>query len=137
MATTTQQLITLLTIMLIMNVGLHLFQGGLTEAGSETIIYTSAGTPYSRYASAVNSDDNYLPSEEFTSSDSTGNLVTDTWRNIKNWFKASPLGFVGDVLKQPYGFLTDVEVPSEIALAVATIWYLIALMLIVSWWGGR
>lgn len=141
--TSTTTMIIMVSMMLAMNVGMVMFQAGVTEANpvGSPYFFNASGSPYANYASddALLVDDSYLPSDDDVEQDDTGNIITDTYRSIKSWTrqKLSPLGFVTNVLEQPYGFLRDLDVPVSISLAVGVIWYLIAIIIIVSWWMGR
>lgn len=140
--TTTTQMIFIVAIMLAMNIGLAMFQGAVSEAnplGSQ--FFNVSDSPYANYV--VNNtlivDDSYLPQDDSVEADASGNIFTDTYAKIKSWTQTTlaPLGFLANILKQPYGFLNDLNVPSSIALAIGVLWYMLAIIIIISWWMGR
>jgi hypothetical protein len=140
--TSTTQLITILGVMLIMNVGIVFFENGMNEINpTHTNNFNISGSPYSAYIkdNNFNLSDQYLPEDEQSEADTSGNLFTDTFNSMKSWFKEklAPLSFITSMLGQPYGILKDSGLPMEIASAFAMLWYLFTLLVIVSWWGGR
>jgi len=142
MGTSTATLIILLTVMLACNISLAMVQGGISEVNpSAPVFFDVADSPYANYVvnDTLNVSDSYLPSDDSVDADASGNVFTDTYKAIKGWSreKLAPLNFAGNLLKQPYGFLKDIGVPQDIALAFGVLWYMIALLVIVSWWMGR
>jgi len=140
--TSTVQMITIMSIMMAINVALVLVQGGFTEVNpTGEIFFNVTDSPYANYAGADNIkvDSSYLPSDSSVEADSSGNVFSDTYKSMKGWIQQvlSPLNFVADILKQPYGFLRDINVPISICLAVGVFWYIIALLVLVSWMMGR
>jgi hypothetical protein len=140
--TSTMTMIMLVSVMLAMNVGLTMFQGAVSEVNPDGVqFFDVANSPYARYV--VNDtlivDDGFLPSDDSVEGDTSGNIFTDTYKSIRSWTqqKLAPLSFISNVLKQPYGFLKDVGVSNSIALALGVFWYMLALIIIVSWWMGR
>jgi len=140
--TSTTQLIFIVTIMLAINVGLTMFQGAVLEANpSGVYFFNSSDSPYANYVdgNTLTVNDSFLPQDDSVEADTSGNIFTDTYDKIKSWSQKvlAPFNFLGNILKQPYGFLTDLKVPSSIALGIGVLWYMIALIVIVSWWMGR
>ena len=140
--TTTTQLITIVGIMLAINVSLVMLQSGIDEVNPDGVqFFEKENSPYSNYVSDQEFllGEEYLPSDENAEADTSGNIFTDTYKSMATWFKVklAPLGFVGSTLTQPYGFFKDVGMPTNISLTFAMFWYLLAIILIVSWWGGR
>jgi len=140
--TTTTQLIFIVSIMLAMNIGLAMFQGAVSEANPSGVqFFNISESPYANYVQndTLIVDSSYLPQDDSVESDTTGNIFTDTYAKIKSWTQTTlaPLGFIANVLKQPYGFLRDLNVPLSVALAIGVIWYMIALIITISWWVGR
>jgi hypothetical protein len=135
-------MITMVVIMLAMNVAMAMTQGALLEVNpSGEVFFDVAASPYANYASDTDIlvDDSYIPQDTDIEADTSGNVFSDTYKTMKSWVQITlePLGFIVDILKQPYGFLTDLDVPPAIALAVGAIWYIIALLVFVSWLMGR
>ena len=141
--TTTTQLITIISIMLAFNIGLTFFQGAVLEVNpSGQFFFNVSDSPYSNYVenNSLIVDDSLLPSDPEVEGDTTsGNIFTDTYKSIKAWTESTlaPLSFVANILKQPYSFLSDIGIPVSIALAIGVIWYMLALIVLVSWWMGR
>ena len=127
--------------MIVINVGLSMVQGAITEINPSVQFFDTSNTPYAKYVQndTLNVDNSYFPDSAETEADSSGNLFADTYNIAKSWVqnKLSPLSFISNVLKQPYGFLNDIGVPTPIALGFGVLWYLIALLLLISWLIGR
>lgn len=79
-----------------------------------------------------------LPSSESSISPTTGNIFTDSFTAIKNWFlETTGLSYLVQVLSAPSNFLKAIGVPSEISFAFGGLWYLITLFLIIAFFTGR
>lgn len=133
-------MITIIGIMLTINMALGMFQLAVLETNPNADNrFKLENTPFANY---VNSDyelivgDELYPENEGDTGD-TGNIFTDTYKNFKTWIKNSPLSLLGGTLNQPYGFLKDVGLHPIIAGMFGVLWYLLALVIIVSWVGGR
>lgn len=140
--TSTTQMIAIVSVMIAVNAGLYFFQGGVTEINpSGPDFFNVSNSPYSKFVqnNTLLVDDSYLPSDEAIETDTSGNIFTDTYKQIKSWVqeKLAPLNFIPNILKQPYGFLKDMGLPVEICLVVGVFWYMLALITLVSWWMGR
>jgi len=140
--TTTTQMIFIVSIMLAMNVGLAMFQGAITEANPDgSFLFDISESPYANYVQndTLIVDSSYLPTDDSVEGDTSGNIFTDTYDKIKSWTQRTlaPLGFLANILSQPYGFLNDLNLPSSIALAIGVFWYMLAIIIIISWWMGR
>lgn len=140
--TSTTQLIFIVSIMLAINIGLAMFQGAILEVNpSGTQFFNVSDSPYSGYIenNTLIVDDSYLPADDSVEGDTSGNIFTDTYDKIKSWTQKTlaPFNFLANVLKQPYGFLKDLGFPVSIALAIGVLWYMFAIIIIVSWWMGR
>ena len=141
--TSTTTLITMLTIMMSINIALTMFQGSILDINPNTsIFFNTENSSLSKYADLDNSkllqDHTSLPSNLAVDEDST-NSFSDIWRFMSGWVKdkLSPLSFLADIFSQPAGFLNDIQLPQPIPLFVGVLWYLVILILMVSWWGGR
>jgi len=139
--TTTSTLITFLAVMIVVNIALAMLQGAVSEINPSISFFDVEDSPYAKYVQneTLIVDDSYFPDSEETEADTSGNIFTDTYKSAKSWLQAklAPLNFVSNILKQPYGFLGDIGVPHAIALGFGVLWYLIALLLLVSWLMGR
>jgi len=141
MTTTTQMIFIVLT-MLAMNVALAMFQGAVAEANPDgSFFFNVSDSPYNNYVenNTLIVDSSYLPQDDSVEGDTSGNIFTDTYDKIKSWTQRTlaPLGFLANILSQPYGFLNDLKIPSSIALAIGVFWYMLAIIIIISWWMGR
>ncbi len=141
--TSTTTLITMLTIMMSINIALSMFQGSILEINpTSAVFFNDENSSLSKYANLdtyeLTQDHTALPSNLAVDEDST-NSFSDIWRFMSGWVKdkLSPLSFLADIFKQPSGFLKDIGLPQPIPLFVGVLWYLVILILMVSWWGGR
>ena len=140
--TTTSNLIIVIGLMLIINIGLVSFQSGILEVNANaTNTFELENSPYGSYIEndTLIADDSFLPETLDSDAEDTGNIFTDTFDTLKSWFKTTlaPFKFLSSALSQPYGFLRDIGFPIPLCLAIGVLWYLLALILIVSWLGGR
>ena len=140
--TSTTTMITMVVIMLAMNVAMAMTQGAMLEVNpTGEVFFHNDISPYSNYASdnTLLADSSFLPADESVEAETSGNIFSDTYKTMKAWTQTTlePLGFVVDILRQPYGFLTDLKLPEAVSLAAGVIWYAIALLIFVSWLMGR
>ena len=140
--TSTIQMITIMSIMMVINIGLVMVQGGIIEVnpfGEQ--FFNASASPYARYAGtdSILVDSSYLPSDDGVEADSSGNIFSDTYKSIKAWVQQqlAPLDFIGSLFYQPFGFLKTIGIPISICLAIGVLWYILALIILVSWWMGR
>lgn len=129
-------------VMLAINVGLSLVQSGMDEVNPGGVFFfNTSNSPYANYVvnGSLAVDDGLLPGDDTVTTDATGNIFTDTYASIKSWTQATlaPLKFLANVFSQPYGFLNDIGIPSRVAVAIGVFWYMMMLLVIVSWWTGR
>lgn len=97
--------------------------------------YGCQGTSYSLNSSNSGA---YLPSTGSSVSPTTGNIFTDSFTTLKNWFvDGTGLGFFYSVLTAPYNFLTAIGLPNAFVFAIGSLWYLINIFLIIGWFMGR
>lgn len=140
--TSTMQMITLMSIMMAMNIALMFVQGAILEVNpSGQQFFNESTSPYANYAGSDSLlvDDSLIPADDSVEADSSGNVFSDTYKTMKAWTRTAlaPLNFIADILRQPYGFLKDIGLPKSIALAVGVFWYIVALLIFVSWLMGR
>jgi len=117
-------------------------QGAIHEVNPAGVTFFDvSSSPYSHYVvnNALAVNDDYLPESEGVETEASGNVFTDTYKSIKSWTqqKLAPLNFASNVLMQPYGFLLDIGLPVSVAVAFGVLWYMVGLIIIVSWWMGR
>lgn len=140
--TSTMQMLWVVGVMLAVNIALSMVQGAILEVNpSGQVFFDDENSPLGRYV--VNDtlivDDSYLPQDDSVEGDTSGNVFTDTYRSVKSWVQntLAPLNFASNVLRQPYGFLVDIGVPAAVATAFGALWYIFAIIIVVSWWTGR
>ena len=79
-----------------------------------------------------------LPEAEGTISATTGNLFTDTFASIRNWFaKTTGLAYLYGIVSAPYNMLKAMHLPNAFTYAIGTLWYGITFFLIVSFFWGK
>ena len=76
-----------------------------------------------------------LPTVDGSVSPTTGNLFTDTFTAIKNWF-TTKINFVGQIVSAPYTMLKFAGVPETLRYAIGTLWYVISVFLIMAFFIG-
>lgn len=80
---------------------------------------------------------NQLPTGESSVSVTTGNIFTDLFSTVKNWFLDSTgLSFILNILSAPMSFLNAIRLPQEFAFALGGLWYGITLFLIIAFIRG-
>jgi hypothetical protein len=135
--TTTTNLITIYSIMIGISLALTMFQSAVLEVNSGgTNVIDVSSAPHTAFFQ--NNDlvvgDELLP--PVLQSESETGFFTDVWNALRNTFKVGGKLFV-DIFSQPYRFLKDVGVPVQIYGGLAVLWYLLAIILMISWWAGR
>lgn len=79
-----------------------------------------------------------LPSAEENISPETGNIFTDMFSSIKDWFSdITGLKYLYSILKAPYNILKAMHLPAEIAFGLGSIWYAVTLFLVIAFFWGR
>ncbi len=79
-----------------------------------------------------------LPESEGTISATTGNLFTDTFASIRNWFaKKTGIAYLYGIVSAPYNMLKAMHLPNAFVYALGTFWYGITFCLIVSFFWGK
>ena len=79
-----------------------------------------------------------LPEAEGTISATTGNLFTDTFASITNWFaKKTGLAYLSGIVSAPYNMLKAMNLPNDFVYAMGTLWYGLTLFLIVAFFWGK
>lgn len=79
-----------------------------------------------------------LASGETSVSPETGNIFTDAFTALKNWFlNVTGLSYIVQILSAPYNFLKALMLPQAFVFAVGTLWYGVTLFLIILVLIGR
>jgi len=143
------KLITMAVIMLSINVILWLAQGGIAEVaaseGTTAPTLLKDGSPMMTYTSNVDGEvvvtataEDFEVETADTVDEGTGNLFTDTFKTVKDWFNKQEqrFGIVTGIFSQPYGFMKDSGIPQPICTAFGTIWYVMLTLLIIGFFRG-
>lgn len=133
-----------LVIVLAINAVLWLGQVAVLEVNpTGTTFFNADGTTLQSFDSGnytLNDDDpaTVLPSAESSVSPETGNIFTDAFTGIKNWFlESTGLNYVFSVLGAPYRFLKAAGLPSQFTFVLGSMWYGITLFLVIAFMFGR
>lgn len=79
-----------------------------------------------------------LASGETSISPDTGNIFTDAFTALKNWFlESTGFSYIVQMLSAPYNFLKALQLPPAFVFAVGTMWYGVTLLLIILVLIGR
>lgn len=79
-----------------------------------------------------------LPESQEAISTGTTNIFTDVFNNILGWFKSAPgIKYIYGVIAAPYNILKCMNLPNAFIAAVGTLWYLISLLVLIAFIGGR
>jgi hypothetical protein len=79
-----------------------------------------------------------LPTTSSSVSPTTGNIFTDTFNTLKNWFlESTGLGYVINILAGPSSFFKAIGLPSEISFILGAMWYAIGLYFLIAFIAGR
>lgn len=135
----------ILVVMLSINIILALAQGAMTSVNENATSFIQINsTPAATFTNggldgglSANKDDIDIATADSIDED-TGNIFTDTFKSVKNWFNKldERFGFLTGILKQPYGFLKDIGVPIGIATGFGVIWYGLVAMLMINFFKG-
>lgn len=131
-------LIMMVIVMLSINIGLGLYDSAITSYNPDfDSIINFNSSPASAYLSdkslsgGLNTDVSLaLPDTADSVDVESGNIFTDTWKSVKNWFGS--FGIISDVLDQPRGFLVSIGVPLIYANSFGLLWYVMIVFLTVS-----
>ena len=81
---------------------------------------------------------NNIPTGEGSVNPDTGNIFTDTFSSIINWFaEKTHLNYIYSILTAPYTILKAMHLPEELAFILGSFWYGLNLFLIVAFFWGR
>lgn len=79
-----------------------------------------------------------LPTSAGTITVTNGNIFTDTFSAIANWFaQETGLKYLYNIVAAPANFLKALNVPSEFSFAIAVIWYGFTIFIIAAFFFGR
>lgn len=81
---------------------------------------------------------NDLPGSQGTVTIGDAIGFTDIFNNILGWMKSAPgIRYVYGVVSAPYNIFKCMGLPSELIVAVGTLWYLVSLLILVAFLWGR
>jgi len=131
-----------LTIVLAINLMLWFGQIAILEINPDASnFFNPEGTLIDKFdAGNYTLDDdtiNQLPSGESSVSVTTGNIFTDAWTGIKNWFLDSTgISYLLNVLSAPMSFLKAIGLPPEFSFGLGAMWYIICFLLLIGFIRG-
>lgn len=137
------------TVVMAINVMLFLGQIAVIEVNADApVFHTCKGSLLGSFESSNCTTGEYvlddtnptdrLASGETSVSPETGNIFTDSFTALKNWFLDSTgLSYVVQILSAPYNFLKALQLPQAFVFAVGTLWYGVTLLLIILVLIGR
>ena len=74
-----------------------------------------------------------LPSAPGSISPTTGNIFTDTFSAIRNWFfDSTGISYLLNILSAPYNMLKALNLPNAFVFAIGSLWYIISLFVVVA-----
>ena len=113
-------------------------EGGVCYNAEGSLIGATMKTQANMSVSENNALDE-LPSSAGTvvTSEST-NPFTDIFNNILGWMKSAPgIRYVYGVVSAPYNIMKCMNLPSAFVVAIGTLWYMVTLLVLVSFLWGR
>jgi len=131
-----------LTIVLSINMLLWFGQIAVYELNPEgSTFFHNKDTLLDKYdAGNYTLDDNavdQLPSSESSVSVTTGNIFSDLFTTVKNWFLDSTgFSYILNVLSAPMSFLRVINLPQQFAFGIGAMWYGITLFLVIAFIRG-
>lgn len=146
MARASTTIVIMLVVMLSINIGLAMYQEGTKSINADSAQFMDVeNTPYQNYIEggiengSSKLDESYLPSD--VTGTESDNEDWNLFQKAKSWFQSSKLGqglgFIGNMMGQPGGFMKDIGIPNSIALAFQVIWSVVFIFLTVSFFIGR
>jgi len=86
---------------------------------------------------------NEIPDSSEAVSETEGNLFTDTFKTISNWFKTTSgsIGdsaeYIWDILGGPTSYVNAINMPPVFVFVIGVVWYGVTFLLIISFILGR
>jgi hypothetical protein len=110
----------------------------MTNEGNLLCKFEAAGCANSTYDVTGQNPGDRLPDTSISVSPTTGNIFTDTFNTLKNWFMENTgLGYVVNILAGPSSFFKAVGLPAEISFILGAMWYAIGLYFLIAFIAGR
>jgi len=105
---------------------------------SGSILESSSTNGCSSYEIDDSNPTGRLPSGVSSVSPETGNIFTDAFTGLKNFFlNTLGLEYAVQILGAPYNFLKALSLPVEFVFAVGSLWYLISVFILGAWLLGK
>lgn len=113
---------------------------------NSTVYYNKEGSMLDSFTTGVGEDiqiddsnlESLMPTAEENISPETGNIFTDMFSSIKNWFaETTGLKYLYGILKAPYNILKAMHLPNEVCFGLGMVWYGTTLFLIIAFFWGR
>jgi len=145
----TNSILLMLVVMLAINVGLTFTQTAVSELRTNTTdlsILNESNSPLSNYYSGTSLESgvslinsSYIPSDDTSADSGDSSTFTDIYVALRSWVSSglNSLGFLGNMLLQPAGFLRDIGVNTAIVLSIQIIWGMMFILLLTAWIMGR
>jgi hypothetical protein len=144
------ELVTFLVVMMVINVGLALYDGAIKEVNpsfdDKNYNINFSSTPASAYIGSDSLGTGTLSNDTSTvfydSADSvdvtTGQTFTDQWKTTNKFLLIAQTGWglVSSILVQPAGFMISMGIPSLYAVSFQIIWYIITILLLIGFRKG-
>lgn len=141
-------LTTALTFVMILNVLMWFGQVSMLELNEDGTVYFNCEGTMLEMFDKNNCNGTYelddsetvsdLPTAEEDISATTGNIFTDMFSSIKDWFNdVTGLNYLYAILKAPYNLLKAIGLPNEIVFGLGALWYAITFFLIIAFFWGR
>ena len=113
-------------------------------AGNQTIFYHYENSFISKfdkgnYTISTNKSMDELLGTDASVDPETGNIFTDTFAKVKNWFTGigAGIGIFLEVLGGPYRFVVMTGAPQWFSYTIGAIWYGLTIFLFVAFIAGR
>lgn len=142
-------LTTALVFVMALNVFMYLAQASILELNPDSAVLFFSGeghliTEFDKNLGAgepvLDTESTYdnLPSPAKDVSPTTGNIFSDMFTSIKDWFaQSSGLRYLAGIVSAPYNMLKAMGLPNSFTFAIGTLWYGITLFLIIAFTLGR
>ena len=145
------ELVTFLVVMMVINVGLALYDGAIKEVNpsfdDKNYNINFSSTPASAYIGSDSLGTGTLSNDTsavfYDSADSvdvtTGQTFTDQWKTSKKFLSQGEenRGLVSSILVQPAGFMLSMGIPSLYAVSFQVIWYVISILILIGFIRGK
>lgn len=80
----------------------------------------------------------HFPSNAGTVENEQGNIFTDAFKSIKNWFSGLPgVNYALATVSMPYTVLKIMRLPIPFVYIIGTLWYVLTLFLIIAFFWGK